>query len=69
MSILVRLPIDAAALWAAIRLVPGVSFTGDLWRLLGVALVFAVLNVSVRPVLALLTLPSSWLRLAYSRSC
>jgi putative membrane protein len=37
--------------------VPGVSFTGDVWRLLGVALVFAVFNVSVRPILALLTLP------------
>jgi putative membrane protein len=57
MSILIRLLINAAALWAAIRLVPGVSFTGDVWRLLGVALVFAVFNVSVRPVLMLLTLP------------
>ena len=52
-----RLLINAAALWAATRLVPGISFDGD-WRLLFVvALVFAVLNVSVRPVLMLLTLP------------
>jgi putative membrane protein len=52
-----RLLINAAALWAATRIVPGISFDGD-WRLLFVvALVFAVLNVSVRPVLMLLTLP------------
>ena len=52
-----RLLINAAALWAATRLVPGISFDGD-WRLLFVvALVFGVLNVSVRPVLMLLTLP------------
>ena len=57
MRIVWRLLINAAALWAATRLVPGISFDGD-WRLLFVvALVFGVLNVSVRPVLMLLTLP------------
>ena len=57
MLIVWRLLINAAALWAATRLVPGISFDGD-WRLLFVvALVFGVLNVSVRPVLMLLTLP------------
>jgi putative membrane protein len=57
MSLFGRLLINAAALWVAIRLVPGVSFTGEWWGLLVVALMFAVLNVSVRPVLMLLTLP------------
>lgn len=57
MSLLGRLLINAAALWVAIRLVPGVSFTGEWWRLFAVALMFGVLNVSVRPVLVLLTLP------------
>lgn len=57
MLILWRLLINAAALWAATRLVPGISFDGD-WRLLlVVALVFGVLNVAVRPILILLTLP------------
>jgi len=52
-----RLLINAAALWAATRLVPGISFDGD-WRLLfAVALIFGVLNVSFRPILMLLTLP------------
>jgi putative membrane protein len=57
MQILWRLLINAAALWAATRLVSGISFDGD-WRLLlVVALVFGVLNVAVRPILILLTLP------------
>jgi putative membrane protein len=57
MQIVWRLLINATALWAATRLVPGISFDGD-WRLLlVVALVFGVLNVCVRPILILLTLP------------
>jgi putative membrane protein len=57
MTMLFRLGINAAALWAAVRLVPGVSFTGD-WRLLlVVALIFGVLNTLVKPVLWFLTLP------------
>jgi putative membrane protein len=52
-----RLLINAAALWAATRLVPGISFDGD-WRLLFVvALLFGVINIAVRPILKLLTLP------------
>ena len=57
MLIVWRLLINGAALWAATRLVAGISFDGD-WRLLlVVALVFGVLNVSVRPILTLLALP------------
>jgi len=57
MHILLRLVTNAAALWVATRLVPGISFTGDPVLLLVVALVFGVLNVAVKPVLVLLTLP------------
>jgi putative membrane protein len=57
MKILLRLLINAAALWVATRLVDGISFTGTIPTLLGVALVFGVLNVLVRPILKLLTFP------------
>ena len=57
MRLLLRLLINAAALWVATQAVPGISFSGD-WRLLlVVALVFGVLNVLVRPVLIVLTFP------------
>jgi len=55
--ILIRLLINAAALWAATRLVSGISFTGEWPWLLVVAIIFGVLNVSVRPVLWFMTLP------------
>jgi len=57
MKILIRLLINAAALWAAVHLVPGVSFTGDGRLLLVVALIFAVLNTCLKPILIVLTLP------------
>jgi len=53
----VSLLINAAALWVATEMVDGISFTGTVPTLLGVALVFGVLNVVVRPILKLLTFP------------
>jgi len=52
-----RLLINVAALWAAIRLVPGISFEGDWPLLFVVSLVFGVLNAVIRPILFVLTLP------------
>lgn len=57
MSILLSLLVNAAALWVATQLVQGISFTGTVPALLGVALVFGVLNVVLRPILKLLTFP------------
>ena len=57
MHFITRLLFNAAALWVAIRFVPGISFEGDWPRLFGVALVFGVLNAVIRPILFVLTLP------------
>jgi putative membrane protein len=57
MRFVIRLLINAAALWAAIRVVPGISFEGDWPLLFAVALVFGVLNAVIRPILFVLTLP------------
>ncbi len=57
MFLLLRLLINAGALWAATTLVPGISFTGDTGRFLLVALIFGLLNALVRPILLLLSLP------------
>ena len=48
---------NAAALWVATRLVPGVTFSGDWLPFLGVALVFGVINAFIRPVAKILTFP------------
>jgi putative membrane protein len=57
MPFLIRLLVNAAALWVATRLVPGVSYEGGALPLLGVALVFGVVNAFIRPVTKILTLP------------
>jgi putative membrane protein len=57
MMIVWRLLINAAALWAATRIIPGISFNGEWSTLIVVALIFGVLNASVRPLLWFMTLP------------
>jgi putative membrane protein len=57
MVFLLRLLINAAALWVAIQLIDGIEYRGSWWSLLLVALVFGILNASIRPLLKLLSLP------------
>ena len=57
MRFLIRLLVNAAALWVATRLVPGVTFDGGTLPFLGVALVFGVVNAFIRPVMQVLTFP------------
>jgi putative membrane protein len=57
MSFLIRLLVNAAALWVATRVVPGVSYTGDVLPFLGVALMFGVVNAFIRPLTKILTFP------------
>ena len=63
MRFLLRLLINAAALWVAVRLVPGIHFEGGWEPFLAVSLVFGLLNAVIRPVLKLLTLPIIFLTL------
>lgn len=57
MNFLVRLLINAIALWLATRLVDGISFDGEMIFLLLVALIFGVVNAIVKPILIFLTFP------------
>jgi putative membrane protein len=57
MQFLLRLLATAAALWVAVALVPGIDYEGGFLGLLGVALVFGVVNAVIRPILKLLTCP------------
>jgi len=57
MKFLLRLAITAAALWAAVWLIPGISHAGPWWHLLLVALVFGFVNALIRPLLYMLTCP------------
>jgi putative membrane protein len=54
--ILLRLLINAIALWAAIEIVPGISADSPLTILI-VALVFGVVNALIKPLVAFFTCP------------
>ncbi len=56
-SLLFHWLLNAAALWAAAWLLPGLDFSGDVVQLLLVAAVFGIVNSLVRPILAVLTCP------------
>jgi len=58
MRLVVRLLINAAALWAATYVVSGVTYRGGFGGLLGVALVFGVVNAILRPIVKLIALPA-----------
>ena len=57
MSFLIRLLVNAAALWVATAIVPGVSFEGGWMPFVAVALIFGVINATLRPLTKLLTCP------------
>lgn len=63
MRLLLRLLVNAAALWVAVRIIPGISFDGNPVLLLAVALVFGVVNSIVKPIVTLLSLPAVLLTL------
>ena len=57
MPFLIRWLVNAAALWVATRLVPGVTYSGGWLPLLGVALVFGFVNAFIRPITKVLAFP------------
>ena len=57
MPLLIRLLVNAAALWVSTRIVTGVTYSGTVLPFLGVALVFAVVNSLIGRVLKFVTFP------------
>ncbi|MGH7526723.1 MAG: phage holin family protein [Gemmatimonadales bacterium] len=56
-SLLLHWVLNAAALWLAADVLPGLDFTGTPWELLLVAAVFGIVNSLLRPILTVLTCP------------
>jgi putative membrane protein len=65
MPFIIRLLVNAAALWVATQIIPGIAIGGTnyLVTLLVVALIFGVVNALVKPILTILTLPITILTL------
>lgn len=58
-DLLVKVIINAIGVYAAIQLVPQINFAfgDDWWKLLGVALILALVNSYVKPILKALSFP------------
>jgi putative membrane protein len=57
MDLILRLAINAGAVWLAVYLVDGLAFDGDWVALVLIAAVLAVVNAFVKPIATLLSLP------------
>lgn len=57
MKLIIRLIINAIALWAAAQLVNGIELTDQIGGILIVALIFGVINAILGPILKILSFP------------
>lgn len=58
-DLIVKVLVNAAGVFAAIKLVPQISFNfgADWWKLLAVALILAIVNSYLKPILKILSFP------------
>lgn len=56
-NLVIRLFVNAIALWVAAQLVDGMELSGEFWSVVLVAAVFGLVNALIRPVMLLLSLP------------
>ena len=57
MAAIVRIIINAAALWVAVTLLTGFNFDGSVLAFLGIGAVMGIINVTIKPILTVLSLP------------
>lgn len=57
MRFIIKIIVTALAVWVAAKLLPGVHLENDAKTIIIVALVLAVLNAVIKPVLIILTIP------------
>ncbi len=55
--LIVRIMINALSIAAAVKVVDGISFTGEWWKMIFVGAVFGVVNSFLKPIVTFFTLP------------
>jgi putative membrane protein len=64
MNQIIAILVNAAALWVAVWIVPGLNWNGnEWWKFLLVAVAFSLINTYIKPILRILTFPISILTL------
>ena len=56
-NFVIRLLVNALALWAAATVVSGISLSGGYGEILIVALIFGILNAVLKPILVIFSIP------------
>lgn len=56
-NLIIRIFVNAVALWAAAQLVGGIELSDAFWTVVVVAAVFGLINALLRPLVLLLSLP------------
>jgi putative membrane protein len=64
-GVVLKILFNAAALWVAVALIDGLTFDGSPLALLGIALVLGIVNVVIKPILTVLSLPLVLLTLGF----
>ena len=64
-ELIIKVVVNAIALWVAVQVVPQITFNygADWWKLLAVALIFALINSYLKPIVKALSFPISLLTL------
>ena len=57
MKLIIRIVINAIAIWITTMLLAGLNFSGSVFNLLLVGVIFGLINAFIRPLILLLTLP------------
>jgi len=63
MKIIIRIVINAVALWLTALLLPAINLTSEVLGILLVAVIFGLVNALIRPIVKLLSLPLTVLTL------
>ncbi len=63
MKIIIRIIINAVALWLTALLLPAINLTSEVLGILLVAVIFGLVNALIRPIVKLLSLPLTVLTL------
>lgn len=57
MNFLIRIAINAFAVWIAVGILPGLGFSGTFWNLVVIGVILGVVNAAIKPVLKILSIP------------
>lgn len=55
--LILRIMINALSIGVAVKVIDGITFTGQWWKMIFIGAVFGVVNALIKPVIQLFTLP------------